>query len=218
MLSVGTHRVNRPLSPVEVGRHLDTALKGGASPDEIADAVTLGTSMQARFRKLLELQPEVQHLVDWGTSGASLAFTAAAELARLVPEEQIIAANAVLEHKLTTSEVKQLIQLRERSRRPLPECVESVLKLRPRLERQFVFVGAITNESLTAKLRSRTQAERDELLVRAVQSAFPDIGPFGGRLGEERFTLVGGANLQSLRAGGRDFENEIAAALERVAA
>src|SRR5262245_60099145 len=84
LLSVGTHRRERYLSPVEVAHLFQKATRGGDTLADLAAAVQLdGTSWVARFITLLKLTPDVQHMVDWGKSGSTLAFTSAVELARL---------------------------------------------------------------------------------------------------------------------------------------
>src|SRR5438128_180224 len=103
ILSVGTHRGERHLSPIEVAHLFQKAIWGGDSASDLAETVSLdGTSQVSRFLALLKLPPDVQHLVDWGKSGDSLAFTAAFELSRLGnADDQRKAIEAVLRHSLT---------------------------------------------------------------------------------------------------------------------
>lgn len=196
VLSVGTHRVDRHLSPVEVALLFEKAINGGNSLADIAAAVQLdGTSWVNRFLSLLKLSPEVRHLVDWGRSGATLAFTAAVELARLGGAgDQQIAAQATLEHRLSSSEVRQLVQARIRSGKPMAECVRAVLKMRPVVETRHVFIGAVLEEDLKTLLKHMAQKERDALLTQVISKTYP-LMKVSGRLGVDRFTLVGGPDL-----------------------
>ena len=196
ILSVGTHRGERHLSPVEVATLIDQAIRAGDSMTDIAKAVSLdGTSQIGRFRSLLRLPSDVQHLIDWGKSDETLAFTSAFELSRLDdPADQRLAVQAVLEHGLTTSEVRQLVQARKRSGKAMDECVSSVLRMRPQVEVRHVFIGAVLDEGLRARLKHYTQQRRDEIFKALLSTALP-MAQASGRLGAERFTVVGGEAL-----------------------
>lgn len=196
LLSVGTHRRERSLSPVEVARLLQKASRGGDSLADLAAAVQLdGTSWVSRFINLLKLTPDVQHMVDWGKSGSSLSFTAAVDLSRLSDvDDQRAAVKAVLEYGFSSPEVRQLVQARLRSQKPIEECVASVLKMRPQIEIRQVFIGAVLDEVVREKLRVITQRRRDEVFQGVVAKACPSVR-VSGRLGAERFNLVGGADF-----------------------
>lgn len=196
LLSVGTHRRERHLSPVEVARLFQKATRGGDSLADLATAVQLdGTSWVSRFINLLKLTPDVQHMVDWGKSGSSLSFTAAVDLARLVDaDDQRAACKAILEYGFNSPEVRQLVQARLRSKKSIEECVAAVLKMRPQIEIRQVFIGAVLDEDVRAKLRVLPQRRRDELFQGVVEKACPSLR-VSGRLGDARFNLVGGADF-----------------------
>src|SRR5690242_10876220 len=85
ILSVGTHRAERPLSPLEVGILIRKATLRGSDLKEIAEVTQLeGTTQLSRFMTLLKLPQDTHHLVDWGKSaGGGVGFTTAFEIARL---------------------------------------------------------------------------------------------------------------------------------------
>jgi hypothetical protein len=148
--------------------------------------------MISRFLRLLTLPAEVQHLVDWGQSGATIAFTAASELSRLRrPEDQIDACHAALEKQLSSSEIKQLVQLSLRSKRRIQDCVGDVLRLRDSIQKVHVFAGAITSEDLRGHLSKLTQSQRDALLTGALGKTYPELAGVASRLGSGRFTIIG---------------------------
>ena len=69
ILSVGTHRAERPLSPLEVGVLVRKATQRGTDLKDIAEATQLeGTTQLSRFTKLLELPTDTHYLIDWGKS------------------------------------------------------------------------------------------------------------------------------------------------------
>src|SRR5207249_9151314 len=97
----------------------------------------------------------------WGQSGSTIAFSAASELSRLDTGEQVGACTAVLENQLSSAEVKELVQLRLRSQQSLPDCIAAVLRMRPRIEKRHLLIGAVMAEGVRMRLRTMTQAERD---------------------------------------------------------
>jgi len=158
-----------------------------------------------------------RHLIDWGkTEDASLGFTAATELARLATsEDQEAVANAALKHKLSSAEVRQIVQLRMRSGRSIQECIANGLKMRPEIETRHVFVGAVLNEKVRAKLAATLQAARNAAMAQILAQKFPDLKATG-RLAADRFTLVGRDELGARIRNGEKLEAEINRELEGV--
>src|SRR5688500_16600344 len=114
IMSVGTHRGSRPLTPSQAAALFKKAADAGSTASVSAEATHLSSSMVGRFLRLTDLAPDIQHLVDWGQSGSTLSFSSAFELSRLRPEDHQAVAIAVLEHGLSSAEVRQLVQLRLR--------------------------------------------------------------------------------------------------------
>jgi hypothetical protein len=216
LLSVGSHRGTRPLTPVEVAQAVQTSLDAGSTLQEIAEFLHLeGTSVLTKFVRLLRLSPDVRHLVDWGKSDSTIGFTAASEIARLnKPDEQMQLCQAGLQQQLGSAEMKQILQLHRRSRQSIEECVAEILRLRPRVQRIHVFIGAVTSPEVRERLAAISQADRDAAMRTAVKSAFPQLGKFGSRLGTERFTVTGDDGVSAeLAQGGKDVEAAINGAL-----
>ena len=64
ILSVGTHRSDRPLSPIEVAKLMRRALDMGETRKTLAGRLLLDdSSIIGRFMRLLSLPVQVQHLV-----------------------------------------------------------------------------------------------------------------------------------------------------------
>jgi hypothetical protein len=194
LLSVGTHRGRRPLSPVEVAGLFGKIMQSGGTLTECARAASLeGTTWVSRFLRLSQLPATVQHLVDWGSGAGILGFTAATELGRLgESSDQEAVVQAVLVNRLSGSEVRQIVQLRRRSHRPIGECVAEVLGMRPKIEKRFVYVGAIEAPEPRETLASMHQLARDQLLRSVLKEILGDTDITVARLGGERFTLAGG--------------------------
>jgi hypothetical protein len=216
LLSIGSHRDIRLLTPVEVGEAVQTSVNAGTTMQEVAEFLHLeGTSVLTKFVRLLRLSPDVRHLVDWGRSDATIGFTAASEVARLDdPADQLQLCQAGLRNRLGSSEMKQILQLHKRSGQSISDCIEEILKLRPRTAQIHVLIGGITEPALSARLAAVSQAERDKWLHQAVTKSFPALARYGGRLGPNRFTITGDKAVSAeLTKDGKDFEAVINHAL-----
>ncbi len=199
ILSVGTHRSERVLSPLEVAQLLNKAVTAGTLHKECAEALQVGTTQISTFLKLVRLAPDIQHLSDWrGTTGASIAFSTLAELAPLKPADQIKAAEAILRHRLTWKEVVQLVQIAKRSRKSVHDCIADILKLRPQVETRYLFAGAIINNEAKQYLTTLTQQERDELMDQTMNKILPFNYPATSRLGPNNFTIISNHDLAKL--------------------
>lgn len=217
LLSVGTHRGSRVLSPMEVATLFAKVVSGGGELPDCARAARLErTDMVGRFLRLLRLPKEVRHLVDWGNPKGGIGFSAGVELARLGEEHDVRAvANGILTHRLSAADVRQIVQLRKRSSRTVEECMKEVVGMRPAVQRRHVYVGAVTAATLRAALETMTQQERDRLLARAVDRVLSGARLGVARLAPNRFTLVGGRELDGAVERGRDYlEREINDAIQ----
>ncbi len=198
ILSVGTHRPNRPYSPLEVAEKMQSVINQGVSAEELRKMLHLdGSSMVARFLGLLNLEPDIRYLVDWGKKDQLLSMTAAVEIARLPPGDQVLVANKALEYGFSKEEIKQVVQLRQRSREDINSCLTKVLALRPNIERRFVFVGAITDSVLMSSFGAMTQLERDSILRKIVNTRIPQIKKVSTRTSRNRFYLIGDEELSN---------------------
>lgn len=216
LLSVGSHRSKRPLSPVEVGEAVQALVDAGSSLGEVAESLHLeDTSVLTKFLRLVRLTPEIRHVVDWGRSSSTIGFTAASEIGKLSdPVEQAQLCQAALAHQMGSGEVKQVVQLHNRSKRAVNACIDEILRLRPEVQRFHVLLGAIRSPEVRARLAELEQSERDYALRTVVQSAFPGL-KFDCRLGTDGFTITGGEEVSRAlsQAGKEDFETLINNAL-----
>ena len=198
ILSLGTHRSRRRLSPVEVARLIDEVYRRGASFQEIAQLVNFGsTSTLREIHRLLALSPDIQHLVGWGKpTPSTLPMKSAQQIARLSPwSDQLAATEATLLHKLTSEETRQLVEMKIRSLEPIDDCIHAVLRLRPTVERRHLFLGAVTSGRVCQHLETLTQIERDEIFEAAINQCFGKWPHWSGKLGSSRFAITGGPDL-----------------------
>ena len=210
ILSVGTHRGTRRLSPLEVAELLQKAVAHGSSKKDCSAALGVGTSQIATFLKLLALTSKVRHLAGWGSASlASVPFSSLAEIGRLSPADQVGAAEAILEDKLTWKEVIEVVQIADRASKSVTESVADVVRRRPRIEKRHVFMGRV--ESHTERgLRELNQGERDDLLRDALAAVVDPDCPFEARMGSEVFTVVTSEDiLRPLRMDADQFEEVV---------
>lgn len=188
---------SRPLTPVDVANAFNTMMQYGATRSDCASLARLkGTSMVSKFLKLLTLSTEMQHNVEFGASSdATLGFSSASELTRLPEDDHVAACQAILKHRLTKEDVIQLVQLRTRSNKAIDDCVEQVLQLRPKIEKRYMFVGAIADELVAKHLIGISKDDRAELMVKVLDDMLSDCTDKSGRLGTSRFTVTGDSHL-----------------------
>lgn len=193
VLSVGTHRSDRPLSPVEVGELFEKACDEGASMSECAAATQLNDeTMVRRFLRLNHIDERIRHLVDWGESDEyCISFSAGVELSRLPNEAQVELGEAVVENSLTKKEVVSIRQLYERSGDSLTKCIQRVLKRRPVQRKVDLVMGAIVDGELEKVLSTKSQRERNRVLEEALDNLVSGAPIFSARLGTQKFTIAG---------------------------
>lgn len=170
ILSVGTHKGERPLAPGQVALALEQAVLAGFSKKQIADFLQLrDTSMVSRFLGILKLPDELAVLVGWGAQ-ASLSLSSAHELVRLSDSSvRAELAKGVVENSLTKSEVVEAVQMLLRSSRSAKEVLDLIVNKRPTIERRFIFVGLFSDPQLTEALRQVEPLVQQDLLERAVR-------------------------------------------------
>lgn len=210
----GKQQKGRLLSPVEVGELLQRACNAGSSLDECAKEIRIDATGLRRFLRILELPDDLQHVISWGNPRDAVGFSCAAELARIPgADDQRTVTSAILANGLNSKEVRQVAQLRERSGRPVSECVKEVIGMRPTVDRRYVFIGSVVDQAMQEHLAGLPQRERDAMLAAGVEN----IGLKGasGRLGPRFFTLVGdesfGASMEQV--GKQDIEARLRAYL-----
>ncbi len=196
ILSVGIHKQERPLSPLEVAQFIDIAIKSGNTKPELSEEILLSPDMIDRFLRLLRLSGDIQYLVGWGGK-SRISFSTASEIARLQSlEEQQILAEKTLEYKLSKSEVMQVIETKNKFNKTINESVQAILDMRPQVVKRYLFVGAIRSSKLQNKLSTMSQRERDMLFDNIIGINFSAVSNWEGILGTTRFTIIGNEDLE----------------------
>ena len=164
-MSVGVHRRSRRTSPCRVAQLLDKALSQQSLREIARDVDLRDETVLRRLLSLLELPPEVQALVSWGKAPGTISFSVASEIVRLKIAEDIeqLAATSV-EYRLSKEEVRGIIQRKHRANVPLDQAINDVLKLRPVVERQHLFLGLLSGDMNEEKARRNIRQGLSSLL------------------------------------------------------
>ena len=199
ILSVGTHRGRRRLSPMEVATLLRQAMDAGTSRRALSESLKISEIQVSRFIRLFDLEPELRDLADWGRgNAATIPFSSLLEIVRLPSSQQFVVAESALTHKLTKAEFRQISQISERSARQIHDCIADVIERRPQVQVQFVLIGSLQKTELQENLESRLQDTRDCLLKRVLEKLCPPGQAIQGRLGSKTFTILAGQDIVSL--------------------
>lgn len=174
----------------------------GHSLKECASTVGISdTSTIANFVRLMDIVPGYSYLVDWGSTGSSVAFKTAATIAKLNSIDQKVVFDAALKYQLKKTEVEQIVQIRKRSGRQISECIDEIVGMRPRTTVVNIIVGAIESEPLNKRLAAMHQVERDALLRKVIEANFPTLKNISVRQGGTKFTIsVDGEDWNLLRS------------------
>lgn len=191
VLSVNTHRSQRRLSPSEVADLMARAVRQTSTEGLAKSLGFAGSDMVKRFLSLHRLDADLRDMVDWGAGPGTVSMTAAVILATLPDSDTIRTAfQAAMKHDLTKEEARQVKQTFSRGLGPIDECVRSVLKTRPRVERREVILGAVGVPSLRERLARLTPSQRNEALRAVLADLFPDVAFAGSNLTRSFFSLV----------------------------
>lgn len=146
ILSIGTHKKNRRLLPIQVAKLLERlhqtqeiSLKQIAQELELRDP-----SILRRFLALLSLPPEIQPLVNWGNSPGYLSFSVASEISRAKDLDMIKSlAKDALENQRNKEEVRAILQCHLRGGESLSNCIKKIEATRPKVIHHYVFLGQL---------------------------------------------------------------------------
>lgn len=190
VLSVGTRKATRRLSPMEVVRLIERALQV-TTRKRLAKHLHIDTAIVARFVRLLRLPKEYQYLLNWHGGPGRIPFSIAAEAAQLTSSEDVSAVlDAVMERQLTRLETLAVVQLRQRSGKRIAECIADIVGMRPVVVLRHVLVGTIADRQLRRKLGALRASRRQAVLRSALQELYADAKILAARLGTKGFTIV----------------------------
>ena len=97
-------------------------------------------------------------------------FSKAVELARIDnPSHMSVVANAVLQNGLTRNETRQVVQLLDRSERPVDDILDEVMGMREVIMKRYIYIGSLDQKQLIEALKKLSQRERDANLLQVTE-------------------------------------------------
>jgi hypothetical protein len=157
ILSVGTHKRKRRLSPIQIAKLVDRLYKiQGISLELIAMELSLKSSYSLKkFISLLSLPLELQPLITWGASPGYLSFSVAHEISKVKDNDKIlILSKDAIENQRTSEEVRAIIQCNKRKGGSISQCIEQIEAIQGKVVQHYVFLGQI--------LSIKNQSQSDE--------------------------------------------------------
>lgn len=217
ILSVGTHKSFRRLTPIQVAQKIEVSLKSGESIDDLGREISLSRNVIRSFLSLLKLPETIQAIIGWGSDTTTVAFSSGIEIARLEEENsRIVLAKAILENELNLQEVTQVVQINKRSKKSIHDSIEAVLKQRPIIEKRHVIIGEINKPKVIHQASNLGEKEQNEILNNSLRKFGPGQSPYGSKLNGKFFIIVcDDQYYQELNLMGNDIETTVSNILER---
>ena len=190
-LSVGTHKKNRRLSPVEVASLIKRVRDSGATLNEISKEILLGTSTISRFLRLNHVPVEFRDLIDWGYNKNKISFMKASLSISysLNRAEQILLLDAILQNELKKNEIQKIIELKSRSKLDIKKVINEVLNDRTIEIKRNIMIGFI-DDDVKPIINKLDVDKRDLEFIKLLKNIFPLVDIYAAKIDEERYSLT----------------------------
>lgn len=172
LASIKTRRKRRPFDPISVAEIFSHT----PSNRELAKRLPITSRMVAMFKSLLSLPEGVKAYVRSG----QISIDRAQRIASLkdTASQQFLAKAVLTEPDTFTKDiVAQTVSLRNRNREmPIQDCINTVLKSRPIVERRYIFVTGV-EKSLSELLHIKAKNEGScfsDLLKDILEQSLPN--------------------------------------------
>lgn len=192
--TLGRHKKNRHLTPLETADLLKKALSNGESKRDLSNKVNISADMVSKFVKLCSIKEiTIRTAIEWSsTTESSISMSTAVELARLtkVDDERLLF-GAIKENKLSKSEVKELITLYTRSKKTLNESIQQIIDSKPQVVESHLIIGEITSKSLSKSLKKIPGLGRNRLFRKILTEKMPSLNFKSAKLKTKQFIIFG---------------------------
>jgi len=189
MMSVGTHRTIRPLQPSEVAALFAKSIHNGSDTKTIGREIGLSKSMVDTFLRLMKLDETVLSTIGWRKADNRIPLWTAVQLTSLDRTNQLQLLNLILRDRLTSTEIRSILQLAKRSGISIPNAAVEIVQRRAVTVDTTVFMGSINKPTIVSALVRLSQNTRNVLLATILDEHFPHAG-VTGTLGTTSFVLV----------------------------
>jgi len=196
IISIGTHSVKRPLSPIEVGKFIHkliiSAKKKNVSERQIALELQLrDTSMIRRFDNLNNIPEEFNDFIIWGNKDGFISFTSASFATELSSKNDIGSLlQSIIEHKLNKNEVRQIIEFKRRTNSSIEECLKEILLARPKIIHRYMLMGSLSDVKFKEKFLNMDKFEKNNLFFKFLKNQYPLIEIYVAHISESRFSII----------------------------
>ena len=159
LATLGTHRRDRPLSPLEAALKLKEELNSGVRPEQYPVSVyTI-----RKFQSLLRLPDSVKKMLGWGgVRNGEIGLEAACRILALKESlDREILAKETVERELSQKEVSKVVRYKRRlNKKPIEDCIDSVVEMRPK--KRYFFIIQL-KEGLLKRLEENAASEGIEI-------------------------------------------------------
>lgn len=177
IVSLKSRRKDRLMDPIEIATTLKL-LCGHMPREEVARRFNIDErSTLWVYLRLLSLPKKVQQLIRNGKIGMDAGY----RISILKnTEEQEILADAIVKYRLSSGEVKGIVQSLKKRNPDLPieECIRLALKARPLIEEEHLVITRIKDGTLLT-LRNKSQLcqmSLEEMVKKCIEKHFPPQG------------------------------------------
>jgi len=188
LATLGTHRRDRPLSPLEAARKLDEELGRGVRPEQYP----VSSYTIRKFLSLLNLPKPLQKMLGWGgIKRGEIGLEAAYRISTLKERrDQEKLAKETVERELSQKEVSKVVRYKRRlNEKPIEDCIDSVVEMRPK--KRHLFISQI-KEDLLKRLEENADSEGIEtnnLLLKILYNHLPEDSLISLSL-KENFVII----------------------------
>ena len=164
ILSIGELNI-RKINPIEAALLIKKALDSGMSRKEIAEKCLLADpSMIGKLYKLLKVQKNYWHLIDWGSEDPVISMTTAEIISSYEPDVQDQLFDSVIKYNFNKTEVNFIGQRIKRSGLTVEECIIEGRNNRHGPEILCYVILGTFNKQTQDVLSKLTQYQRDEVI------------------------------------------------------
>ena len=172
LLSIGTHKKDRPFGPIETGKKL--AARCEHTPQQVvAKKYGLSSEMLREFLCASKISPKAQKILDSWEIGIDKIYRISMLKS---PEGQDELAKEVIEYNLSSKEVRNVVQLKNRNPAfSIADCVKMVVESRPIIEKRHLVLTEIDKDTLK-NLKERAKSynvSTEKLLVGTLREFLP---------------------------------------------
>jgi len=164
--------MKRPFSPIEVAKLFQEACRY-STIKEVAKRAGISQEMVREFLKLLSLPPDIQRQL---FSNWDIGIDKGYRLSMLKDEkEQRRLANAILNEKLSSNEVRAIVYLKKKNQEmPISDCIKEVLRLREKTKHHLILTGIDqTTLRLLKKKATKYGVSTEDIVKKIIKRNLP---------------------------------------------